>query len=316
MNRTKMERSSYFIKDKALFGSFPTQEAIYELEQEGVRYFINLTQTYEKRITPYITNYKSISFPITDRHVPHNWKEFSCFLFYVAFIINSLNNKELIYIHCKGGHGRSGVVVACLMCLMFNMTPENALEHTRISHSKRSIMRDKWRKLGAPQTKHQKRFVHNFFEPLYFYRAYKNGITAGFSNFTSHEITYKGIIYPTSEAAIQAYKNPEDQEYIVRQSQSRTPVISKSMGRKVYLRPDWLNVCDEIMYEIIKCKFDQHPELKINLVNTGLRPIIQHTHGDCFWGDGGNGKGQNRLGKVLMRLRKYYYQQISHEMFD
>ena len=33
-----MDRSSYFIKDKALFGSYPTQSAIQELENEGVRY--------------------------------------------------------------------------------------------------------------------------------------------------------------------------------------------------------------------------------------------------------------------------------------
>ena len=30
-----MERSSYFIKDRALFGSFPTQEAVEELEKMG-----------------------------------------------------------------------------------------------------------------------------------------------------------------------------------------------------------------------------------------------------------------------------------------
>ena len=310
-----MERSSYFIKDKALFGSFPTQEAVHELEQEGVRYFINLTQPYEKRITPYITNYTSISFPITDRHVPHNWREFSCFLFYIANIINSLKNKELIYIHCKGGHGRSGIVVACLMCLIFKLSPENALEHTRISHSNRSIMRDKWRKLGAPQTEHQKRFVYKFFEPIFFYRAYKTGLTAGFSNFTPHEVEYKNITYPTAEAAIQAHKNPYDQKYLINQSQARTPIISKNLGRKVELRIDWKDVCEELMYEIVKCKFDQHPELKFNLLNTGLRPIIQHTHGDSFWGDGGDGKGLNKLGKVLMRVRKDYYRQIYQELF-
>lgn len=311
-----MERSSYFIKDKALFGSFPTQDSVYELEQEGVRYFVNLTQPYEKRIIPYRTNYTSISFPIKDRHVPDNWKEFSCFLFYLTNIINSLKNNELIYIHCKGGHGRSGIVVSCLMCLIFKMTPEHALEHTRISHSNRSVMRDKWRKLGAPQTEHQKRFVYKFFEPIYFYRAYKSGLTNGFSNFTPHEVTYKGITYPTAEAAIQAYKNPYDIKYITSQSQARTPIISKSLGRKINLRADWVYVCEDIMYEIVRCKFDQHPELKFNLINTGLRSIIQHTYGDCFWGDGGDGKGQNKLGKVLMRVRKDYYRQIYQELFE
>ena len=43
----------YFIKNKALFGSFPTQTTVKELESEGVRYFINLTNTHEKKTTPY-----------------------------------------------------------------------------------------------------------------------------------------------------------------------------------------------------------------------------------------------------------------------
>ena len=38
-----MNYCSYFIKDKCMFGSFPTQESVNELEHEGVRYFIDLT---------------------------------------------------------------------------------------------------------------------------------------------------------------------------------------------------------------------------------------------------------------------------------
>lgn len=305
-----MDRSSYFIPDKAMFGSFPSQESVDELEKEGVRFFINLTHENEKKITPYYTNYTYITFPIIDRQVPSNWKEFACFLIKLSDIIFQLKKKELIYIHCKGGHGRSGVVVACLMCYMFSMSPEDALKHTTKSHAMRSVMRDRWRKLGSPQTLHQKNFVYKFFEPLNFYRAYNNGYTAGFSNFTTHKLTINNYTFPTAEAAIQAYKNLDDLDYVNRQTQARNPVISKSMGRKVLLRDDWIYVCDESMYQILLCKFNQHPELKYNLINTGLRPIIQHTRGDNFWGDGGDGKGRNKLGKALMRLREYYYRQI------
>ena len=38
-----MNNCSYFIKDRAMFGSYPTQEAVQELEHEGVIYFVNLT---------------------------------------------------------------------------------------------------------------------------------------------------------------------------------------------------------------------------------------------------------------------------------
>jgi predicted NAD-dependent protein-ADP-ribosyltransferase YbiA (DUF1768 family) len=30
---------------------------------------------------------------------------------------------------------------------------------------------------------------------------------------------------------------------------------------------------------------------------------VEHTDSDQFWGDGGGGKGQNKLGILLMRVR-------------
>lgn len=305
-----MERSSYFIKDRAMFGSFPTQEAVDELEQKGVRFFVNLTYDWEKKIEPYITNYEYIHFPIVDRHVPKDWRDFALFIIKLSNIIRYLKNGELLYIHCKGGHGRSGVVVACILCYMFGISPTKALEQTTKSHSKRSVMRDKWRQLGSPQTYHQKSFVHKFFDPLNFYRAYKSGHTAGFSNFTAHSISIDGFgIFPTAEAAIQAYKNPYDKEYVRRQENANNPVISKNLGRKTEMRSDWREVCENLMYKVLEYKFNQNIELKENLINTGLRPIIQHTYIDSFWGDGGDGSGKNKLGKALMLLRENYYNQ-------
>lgn len=291
-----------------MFGSFPTQEAVDELEREGVKFFVNLTYDHERMITPYTTKQEYISFPIIDRQVPRDWKAFACFIVKISNIIGSLGAGELVYIHCKGGHGRAGVVVASLMCHMFNMKPDDALEHTSCSHSKRHIMRDRWRTLGSPQTSHQKRFIHNFFEPINFYRAYNTGHTAGFSTFSMHRVEIDGFgRFPTAEAAIQAYKCPDDPDYVSRQEEAKSPVISKNMGRKVLLRNDWLRVCDELMYKVLKNKFDQYPHLKESLMNTGFRPIIQHTRGDSFWGDGGDGNGHNKLGKALARLREYYY---------
>ena len=31
--------------------------------------------------------------------------------------------------------------------------------------------------------------------------------------------------------------------------------------------------------------------------------MIEHRKADSYWGDGGNGTGKNKLGKLLMRLR-------------
>jgi hypothetical protein len=48
-----MQNSSYFIENRALFGSFPKQQHVDELVDRGVRYFVDLTQSDEARIVPY-----------------------------------------------------------------------------------------------------------------------------------------------------------------------------------------------------------------------------------------------------------------------
>ena len=303
-----MDKTSYFIKDKALFGSYPTQEGVKELEEHGVRYFVNLTFDTERKIVPYTTQYNMIRYSIKDRSVPDDWSSFSKFILQLCNIIVTLQCNESIFVHCKGGHGRSGTVVACIICQLYDLSPSEALNWTTISHSKRLVMREKWRKLGAPQTLQQKHFVFKFFQPVYFYRPYLHGYTAGFSNFSMHRVIYKNNDFPTSEAAIQAYKNPIDKDYIQYQLRSSSPIISKNLGKKIELREDWLEVCDQIMYEILYNKFIQNPYLISSLTSTGLRPIIQHTRADGFWGDGLDGNGKNKLGICLVKLRTYFYE--------
>ena len=36
---------------------------------------------------------------------------------------------------------------------------------------------------------------------------------------------------------------------------------------------------------------------------TGTRELVEHTANDSYWGDGGDGTGQNKLGKLLMQVR-------------
>lgn len=307
-----MDRCSFFIKNRGLFGSFPTQEAVIELENEGVRYFINLTINTETKITPYKTKYQYIHYPIVDHQTPSNWQSFAQFIIKISKIILSLFQGEKVYIHCKGGHGRSGVVVACILCYLFNITPEDALRQTTKYHSNRRVMREKWRQLGSPQTRIQKNFVYKFFKPLYFYRAYKTGYTTGFSNFSLHPVEVPGLgVFPTSEAAFHACKDLENHKHIEKQKNAKTPNFSKYIGNKVTTREDWEEKKDDIMENILKLKFDQNEIIRKKLINTGLRPIIEHnTKGDDYWGDGLNGKGKNKLGKILTKIRNEIYETL------
>jgi ribA/ribD-fused uncharacterized protein len=125
-----------------------------------------------------------------------------------------------------------------------------------------------------------------------------------FSNFSSHPVELKGQMWPTSEHFFQAQKfaGTEHEEAI---RQAKSPMIAARMGRsrERQLRPDWEAVKDEIMREVLHAKFTQHPNLRSLLLLTGDAELIEHTKNDSYWGDGGNGAGQNRLGELLMELR-------------
>jgi len=157
-----MERCSYFISNKALFGSYPCQDTVKTLEAYGVRYFIDLTFHDEKKITPYKTKFNYINYPIKDQWIPSDTDSFKDLVIDICFLITRLKENEKIYIHCKGGHGRSGTVVACILSLYYNFSSEKALQLTKEYHSNRIEMKDKWRKIGAPQTYTQKQFVKQF----------------------------------------------------------------------------------------------------------------------------------------------------------
>ena len=59
------------------------------------------------------------------------------------------------------------------------------------------------------------------------------------------------------------------------------------------------------MRAALRAKFTQHPALRSLLVGTGDAELIEHTANDRYWADGGDGRGKNMLGKLLMELRAH-----------
>ena len=302
-----MKQYSYFVKGRAIFGGYPNPEHIPKFLKLGVKYFVNLTVDGEKGTLNYDAENK-IDYPIIDNQIPQNWNTFSIFLYKIYNIIISLKNDEKILIHCRGGHGRAGVVVSCLLCLIHKISPVEALKMTNEYYGQRKELKEKWRELGCPNSQKQKKFVLKFFEPIYFYKSYKTCATDGFSNFSLHPVFVDGLgIFPTSEAAYNAHKNLEDEKYIQKQINSKTPIISKRLGKTCKLRQDWELVRLSIMENIIRLKIQQNEAVKINLLNTGFRPIVESNKNDEFWGIGKEGHGLNMLGKILERIRLEYY---------
>jgi N-glycosidase YbiA len=125
-----------------------------------------------------------------------------------------------------------------------------------------------------------------------------------FSNFAPYPIEIKGKVWPTSEHYFQAQKFAgTDQEEAIRLA--KTPMAAATLGRsrKQTLRAGWEGMKEDIMREALRAKFVQHPALQALLIATGDSELVEHTAKDRYWGDGGDGRGRNRLGQLLMELR-------------
>jgi ribA/ribD-fused uncharacterized protein len=57
------------------------------------------------------------------------------------------------------------------------------------------------------------------------------------------------------------------------------------------------------MREAVLAKFTQNADLRAVLLATGDADLVEHTSNDDYWGDGGDGHGKNKLGRILMSVR-------------
>jgi ribA/ribD-fused uncharacterized protein len=124
------------------------------------------------------------------------------------------------------------------------------------------------------------------------------------SNFSPHGFEMDGKRWPTSEHYFQAQKFAGT-EYAEKIRQAASPMIAARLGRSRShpLRRDWEQVKEDVMRQALRAKFSQNPELAERLMATKCAHLIEHTKNDRYWGDGGDGKGRNRLGELLMELR-------------
>lgn len=139
--------------------------------------------------------------------------------------------------------------------------------------------------------------------PIRFYRVREP--YGELSNFSPHPFELRGTIWTTAEHYFQAQKFAgTEHEELIRLAKS--PMIAARLGRSRErpLRHDWEAAKEDVMREALLAKFTQHPPLRSLLLGTGDAELIEHTINDRYWGDGGNGKGKNRLGQLLMELRK------------
>ena len=126
-----------------------------------------------------------------------------------------------------------------------------------------------------------------------------------FSNFASFPIFINGEVWSTLE---HYYQTNKFEELSIRNKIKTldSPMKAATVGRNSteLLRGDWNEVKDNVMLQGLFAKFLQHYELKVELLSTGNAEIVEHTENDSYWGDAGDGSGLNKLGLLLMKVRK------------
>lgn len=136
---------------------------------------------------------------------------------------------------------------------------------------------------------------------------YKVGSPFGeFSNFSRFGfVDDEGKYWPTSEHYFQAQKfSSIELKEKIRLFHSPMEAAMEGRNPNNPLRSDWENIKDEIMYYAVYQKICQNRTVKELLLSTEDEEIIEHTINDSYWGDGGDGSGLNKLGEILMKVRK------------
>lgn len=166
------------------------------------------------------------------------------------------------------------------------------------------------------------------------------GELSNFYRITDARLEHDGQFYPTTEHLYQSMKyiDESDSDFIRRKEYinlirtASTPNKAKILANKktalqydwqkdlkrlidaypdVSPRSDWDQRKDEAMYQCLKQKFTKSDHCRKVLLETGDSSLVEHTSRDAYWGDGGNGKGLNKLGQLLMKLRQEILESLS-----
>jgi N-glycosidase YbiA len=139
-------------------------------------------------------------------------------------------------------------------------------------------------------------------EPIYFYS--KTMAWWGLSNFSPPGIEQDGVFWPTIEHFFQAQKF-DSLEMKERIRRTATPKLARELGqsRAHPIRSDWDDVRDDIMLCALRVKFAQPAASKL-LLSTGDKWLVEASPFDYYWGAGQDGSGRNRLGELLMQVRR------------
>ena len=206
-------KSNWAIENKVLGGACPSIEDEKKLKKMGVTVVVNLMEEKIRKGGYQPDNFKKgevvfIHFGVTDMFIFNEDKDL---IQLVDTILELVKNGEVVFMHCAGGHGRTGIVAVVVIAKYYNISEMDALSMWQKSHAGRSDLGKHGKPGRTPQTKEQLYQIHRVLtqnytgnNTIYFYN--DSGKYGEFSNLYISPVKYKGRVYSTSEHAFQAAK--------------------------------------------------------------------------------------------------------------
>ena len=158
---------SYQVSDHLWAGEYPgdkgeekAKDKLQQLLQFGVRYFVDLTE--EGELVPYDrllpTNATHHRFPIRDVSAPKSIDEAKQIVDYILSFATKGQYGD-VYVHCWGGVGRTGTIVACVIAEQMDYPQFDAVMtelRQRFAQMPKSAHRQ------TPETKEQEQFIKQY----------------------------------------------------------------------------------------------------------------------------------------------------------
>ena len=149
------------------------------------------------------------------------------------------------------------------------------------------------------------------------------------SNFFKCDIEWGDLILPSAEHVYQvekakAHQRPEIVVEIQRATDARS---AKAISYKIITRKGWEEENQVLMMDILRAKFDQHPELRKTLMESGDTVIAECVPNQFMWSTGLSKEaaarthpekwpGKNILGEMMVELRQEYRDKQKEAQID
>jgi len=149
------DKSNWVVHGRILQGAYPVGKTDIEqrvvisaLMRAGVSCFVNLVSLQETMQLPEYSSLVSahekmrpkdnakvdhVHFPISDGGTAKD----NQVLPLLQDLVKRVKQNQKLYIHCYGGHGRAGTICACLLGILYELPPDEAIQRIQVYHDSR-----------------------------------------------------------------------------------------------------------------------------------------------------------------------------------